>query len=80
MIMDREQIRGIVIGFLGQIAPEADLTSLEPDTTFRDQYEFDSIDCLNLIKAIEKELGISVPEADYPRLATLNGCVRYLSD
>ena len=78
--MDREQIRGIVIGFLGQIAPEADLTSLEPDTTFRDQYEFDSIDCLNLIKAIEKELGISVPEADYPRLATLNGCVRYLSD
>ena len=77
--MDEQQLRKLVLDCLGRIAPESDWTTLEPDTSFRDQYEFDSIDCLNLIKAIEKELGITIPEADYPQLGTLNGCLRYLS-
>jgi acyl carrier protein len=35
------------------------------------------VDFLNLIIALHEELHIEFPERDYPRLATLNGCVRY---
>ena len=76
--MNEQQIREMVLGCLGKIAPEAGLSDIEPDRQFRDQYEFDSIDCLNLITAIEKAGGIHVPELDYPKLATLNGCVLYV--
>lgn len=34
---------------------------------------------LNRMKVIEKELGVPIPEMDYPKLAMLNGSVRYLA-
>lgn len=77
--MREHQIREMILGILARIAPEADLASIQPDTRFRDQFEFDSIDCLNLMTTIQKEFGIEIPEVDYPKLATLNGCVRYLA-
>ncbi|SHO48295.1 acyl carrier protein [Desulfopila aestuarii] len=76
--MDESRIRGSIVGILARIAPEADLAALEPDRRFRDQFEFDSIDCLNLMTAIEKEFGIKIPEEAYPGLSSLNGCVNYL--
>jgi acyl carrier protein len=78
--MNEQQIRELVIASLTQIAPEADLSSLQPDIRFRDQFDFDSIDCLNLVTALGKELGIEIPEIDYPKLGTLNGCIRYLTE
>lgn len=77
--MDKNQIREMILGCLTRIAPEADLSSIEPDTRFRDQFAFDSIDCLNLMTAIEKEFSIKISEVDYPKLATLNGCIHYLT-
>lgn len=77
--MNEQQIREIVLNIVGRIAPEADLSAIKADSRFRDQFEFDSIDCLNLVTAIEKECGVQIREADYPRLATLNGCIRYLT-
>ena len=77
--MNEHQVREIILSIVGRIAPEADLTSIKPDSRFRDQFEFDSIDCLNLVTAIEKECGVQIREAEYPGLATLNGCIRYLT-
>lgn len=77
--MNKQQIREIIIDCLGQIAPEADLKDIDPDTTFHNQFDFDSIDCLNLVTAIGKRTGRTIPEADYPQLSALNGCIRYLS-
>lgn len=77
--MDELRIREMISVILGRIAPEADLSALEPDRRFRDQFEFDSIDCLNLMTAIEKECGVKISEEDYPKLASLDGCIRYLS-
>lgn len=76
--MEPTRIRAVVLAELARIAPEADLTSLVETSRFRDQLNFDSIDCLNLIMAIEKQLGVRIPEADYPQLASLAGCVSYL--
>ena len=36
------------------------------------------MDILNLMIAIHEATGVDIPEADYPRMATLNGCVAYL--
>ena len=77
--MATPQYRDLIISLIARIAPEADLSNLDPDLRFRDQFDFDSIDCLNLVMAIARELQFTIPEADYPRLATLNGCLHYLA-
>jgi acyl carrier protein len=72
------EVRAVVLRALGAIAPEADLSALKPDVAFREQLDLDSMDLLNLVVAIDAALGVGVPEADYPKLATLDGCVDYL--
>jgi len=76
--MDESRIRDSIVTILGRIAPEAELSELKSDRRFRDQFDFDSIDCLNLITAIEKEFGLKIPEEAYPGLASLDGCITYL--
>lgn len=76
--MTEEQIREIVLRTLGDIAPDVDLKSVEPDVPFRDQFDFDSMDCLNFATALHKEFNIEIPEKDYPELATVEGCIAYL--
>jgi acyl carrier protein len=74
-----DDLRTTVLRVLGDIAPEADLTSLKPDVAFREQLDLDSMDMLNFVVALHDALGIDIPEVDYPRLATLDGSVEYLA-
>lgn len=73
------ELRETVLRVLGEIAPEADPAMLKPDVSFRDQLDIDSMDFLNFAIALHEELGVEIPEADYPKLATLDGCVEYLA-
>jgi acyl carrier protein len=73
------ETRNLILRLLGEIAPEADLTALQPDVSFRDQLDLDSMDFLNFVVALHKELHIDIPEADYPKYMTLNGCLAQLS-
>jgi acyl carrier protein len=66
------------LNLLGEIAPEAHLTTLKTDLSFRDQLDIDSMDFLNFIVALHKEFHVDLPESDYPRLASIDGCVSYL--
>lgn len=77
--MTREEIKTIVLRILGEIAPEADLTHLKPDASFRDQLDIDSMDFLNFVIALDEELNVRIPESDYPKLSTLEGCVEHLA-
>jgi acyl carrier protein len=74
----RDEIRAAVFRALGEVAPEADPASIKPDVEFRDQLDLDSMDTLNFAIALHTALGVEIPEADYPRLATLDGCIDYL--
>ena len=74
-----DQIKETVLRLLGEIAPEADLTTLKPGVSFRDQLDIDSMDFLNFVIMIHKTFGVEIPEADYPKYGTLNGCVEQLS-
>ena len=77
--MTRDEIRTSVLRVLGGIAPEADLSHIRPDQSFRDQLDLDSMDFLNFAIALHETLHVEIPEADYPKLATLNGCVEHLA-
>jgi acyl carrier protein len=75
----RDEIRGEVLRALGEVAPEADLSALAADVSFRDQLDVDSMDLLTFVIALHTRLHVDIPEVDYPKLATLNGCVDYLA-
>jgi acyl carrier protein len=72
------EIKDVVLRALSNIAPEVDLASIDPATNLRDQVDIDSVDFLNFVIGIHKELGVEIPDADLPKLGTLNGCVAYL--
>jgi acyl carrier protein len=74
-----DELRAAVLRVLGDIAPEADLASLRPDVAFREQLDLDSMDLLNFVVGLHAALGVEIPEADYPKLATLDACVEYLA-
>jgi acyl carrier protein len=77
--MTKEEIKATVLRLLGEIAPEADLAQVKPDVNFRDQLDIDSMDFLNFVMALHESLHVEIPETDYPKVVTLNGCVEYLS-
>jgi acyl carrier protein len=77
--MTPDEIRAAVLSALGGVAPEADLEHLRPDVGFREQLDIDSMDFLNFVIALHKELGVEIPERDYSKVATLRGCMEYLA-
>lgn len=78
--MTRDEIKNTALRILGGIAPEADLTQINPQVGFREQLDIDSMDLLNFAIGLKKELGVEVPEADYPKVASLDGCVEYVME
>jgi acyl carrier protein len=71
-------IRSAVQEELNNIAPEIDLTTINPGADLRDAVDIDSMDFLNFITAIHHRLGVDIPELDYPKLITLDGAIAYL--
>jgi acyl carrier protein len=78
MATGEREIREVVLGALSNVAPEIDPNSLDPAKDLRDQIDIDSVDFLNFVIALHKELGVEIPDADVPKLGSLNGCVAYL--
>jgi acyl carrier protein len=76
----RAEIREAVVRILARIAPESRGQALAPGVSLRDQLDLDSMDALNFVIALHEELGVEIPEADYGKLATLDGIVAYLGE
>jgi acyl carrier protein len=77
-VAHRDAIRREILRALAEVVPDADPERLRPGVAFRDQIEIDSLDFLNFVLALEKRLGVRIPEADYPKLSALEGCLAYL--
>ncbi len=77
MVTD-DQIKETVLDLIGQIAPEVDVASLDPVHRFRDQFDFDSVDFMNFAIALQERLQVTIPEKDFPQLASLVGCIAYV--
>lgn len=78
--MNRNEIQASLLTILATIAPEMDPEAMEPEVDLRDQLDMDSMDLLNFITAIHKQMGVNIPEADYPRLTSLAACVSYIAE
>jgi acyl carrier protein len=77
--MTDAEIRAAVIRALKRVAPEADAAALRPDVRIREQVEIDSMDFLNFVIELDRELGVDVPESDYAEIDTLDKAAAYLS-
>ncbi|MGE5218309.1 MAG: acyl carrier protein [Chloroflexota bacterium] len=77
--MTEAQIKEIVRQTLSNVAPEVDLDAIDPAKDLRDQVDIDSVDFLNFVIGLHKELNVDIPDADVSKLATLNDCVAYLA-
>jgi acyl carrier protein len=78
--MKREELSAKLLELVTGIAPDVDPATVIPGIDFRDQFDFDSMDTLNLAIELHRQFGVDVPEADYSRLASLDKCVAYLAD
>jgi acyl carrier protein len=76
--MSAIDIRAVVLEELSNIAPDVDMSTIDPSADLREALDIDSMDFLNFITAIDKRLDVNVPELDYPKLTTLAGAIAYL--
>jgi acyl carrier protein len=74
-----EPIRATVLRVLGEVAPEADLGGIKPAVSFREQLDLDSMDFLNFVIGLHQAFHVDIPESDYARFATLDGCIQHLA-
>ncbi|HUK41985.1 MAG TPA: phosphopantetheine-binding protein [Candidatus Acidoferrales bacterium] len=77
--MTETEIREIVRQALSNVAPEVNLDAINPEKDLRDQIDIDSVDFLNFVIGLHKELKVDIPDADLPKLASLNSCIGYLA-
>ena len=78
--MSDDTDRDTVLRVLAEVAPEADLTALDPAQDVREALDLDSMDILNLAVGLYQATGVDVPERDYPRIVTVDGAVAYLAE
>ena len=76
--MTEEEVTLAVKDIIQTVAPDEDLSQLDPGVRLREQIDLDSMDFLDIVMELRKLYGVQVPEEDYKELATLAGCVRYL--
>ena len=77
--MTEQEIRDAYLGELVTVAPDIAPDEVAEDDHLQDDLGLDSMDVLNLVTALHARLGVDVPEADYPRIATLAEAVPYLA-
>ena len=75
----QQSLKDLVCKLILDIAPEADVQSLDPNEELRDELDLDSMDFMNLLGLIVKETGVNVPENDYAKVNSLQSLVEYIA-
>ena len=76
--MTRDAISDVIIEIIKDIDEDADTATLASDQPLRDQLDLDSMDFLDIVMELRKRYKLQIPEEDYPQLASLDSCVKYL--
>ncbi|WP_071674092.1 acyl carrier protein [Nioella nitratireducens] len=77
--MTHADLRAAFLDTLCNVAPDIDPATVEDDEHIQDDLGLDSMDVLNLVTALHEILGVDIPEADYPQIATPAQAVAYLA-
>jgi acyl carrier protein len=75
--MNRQAIAEQLLQALTEIAPEIDPKAITPAKLLRQQVDLDSADWLNFLVAVHERLGVDIPDADAPKLSTLDKLIDY---
>ncbi len=78
--MNKETIRRAIIDQILQIAPEIEEEEIEPNENIQRSLEIDSFDFLKILTALNDQLGVEVPEADYAKVDTLEHMADYFAE
>lgn len=78
MRTDRPTLMATVVALLRAIAPEVQAETLVPARPLRQQVDLDSMDWLNFLVSLHEHFGVTIPEADYAGLVSLDNVVDYL--
>ena len=79
MPLDRQTLLDTTVQLLRAIAPELEPDQLSPQRPLRQQVDLDSMDWLNFLVSLHERLGVTIPEADYARLVSLDDVVNYVA-
>jgi len=77
--MTEAEVRAAIFRALAGVAPEVEPDTIDPKASLRDQIDIDSMDFLNFVIALHEMLRVDIPEVDYPKLASIDRCIAYLS-
>lgn len=77
--MTRDAARSAVITQLSRIAPEADVSLVDPNADLRREIDLDSLDFLGLAEGLAASTGVNIPESDYDHVSSLNALVEYIA-
>lgn len=76
-----KDVQDLAIESLRQIAPDIEFVDIDRSMDLRDAFDIDSMDFLNLVTRVGKELSIDIPENDYPAMvASFDALVEYLEN
>lgn len=78
--MTEQEIRTAFLEEINRVAPDIEPDTVSDDDNLQDDLDLDSMDILNLVSALHERLGFSIPERDYPSIATPGAAVRYLAE
>jgi len=78
--MNQDCIQTWVIEAIQTVAPEIEANTINPDAELREECDIDSMDFLNFLSALKTSSGVSIPEADYSKVNTLNKMLQYLRE
>lgn len=76
--MTQQEIREVILEIIRDIQQDDSIQDVKDDVPFREQFEMDSMDFLDIVMGLYRQYKVEVPEADYPALATMNSTVEYL--
>lgn len=77
--MEATEVRQAVLDIIEDVALDEDLSNLDDEVALREQLDLDSMDFLDIVMELKKRHKVEVPQEDYPHLATMKGCVEYLT-
>ena len=76
--MTREEIKSALLGIINDILPDEELSDLKDDLPLRNQLGLDSVDFLDVILLLKKNLKVEVPPEDFEKLSTINSSIQYI--
>lgn len=63
---------------LRKIAPDVEIGDIDREGDLREEFDIDSMDFLNLVSALSKNLDLAMPEEDYSEMGSYDALLTYL--